>query len=68
MQLKKAPEDYREDVNSTYDFENQLTNIVEMHELIEKNKLRRDDDEIRVQPTANVRSSASDTNSGKKSQ
>ena len=39
-----------------------------MHELIEKNKLRRDDDEIRVQPTANVRSSASDTNSGKKSQ
>ena len=62
MQLKKAPEDYREDVNSTYDFENQLTNIVEMHELIQKNKLRRDDDEIRVQPTANVRSSASDTN------
>jgi len=62
MQLKKAPEDYREDVNVTYDFENQLTNIVEMHDLIEKNKLRRDDDEIRVPPIANVRPSASDTN------
>jgi hypothetical protein len=38
MQLKKKPEDYREDVSAPYDFENHLSNIVEMHDLIEKNK------------------------------
>lgn len=38
MQLKKKPEDYREDVSAPYDFENHLSNIVEMNDLIEKNK------------------------------
>lgn len=40
MNLKKYPEDYRDDVSAAYDFENPLTNVVEMHDLIEQNRRR----------------------------
>lgn len=38
MDLKKSPEHYRDDVSAPYDFENPLTNFVEMHDLIQQNK------------------------------
>jgi len=38
INLKKYPEDYRDDVSAAYDFENPLANVVEMHDLFEQNK------------------------------
>lgn len=38
IELKKSPEDYRDDTSVAYDFENPLVNVIEMHDLIQKNK------------------------------